>query len=256
MLIFDRRTSTTVRQKRDPKKFMNKKAIRLFLEYFGWDDIIALILGIVGILFYILIGLKPEFPAFFTFYERIHIELISISITVLILGNADQYIRTKLEKKSLILQMGSSDKGFATEAVRQLRQRGWLEDGICKGEIFDGANLTGVDLGNADLENAHFFQVNLNSANLICTNLAGVFLFDSDLEMANMSNANLERADLREANLEKAIFYKAHLEGTDLRDTNLDRACLMNATYNGKTLWPEGFDPKEHRFPITDMDNQ
>lgn len=38
------------------------------------------------------------------FYENIHSEMIGFAITVLILGNTDQYLRIKFEKQKLILQ--------------------------------------------------------------------------------------------------------------------------------------------------------
>jgi hypothetical protein len=52
------------------------------------------------------------------FYHDIKSELVGLGITVLIIGNVDQYIWTQLEKKRLILQMGRPDLGFTVEAAR------------------------------------------------------------------------------------------------------------------------------------------
>ena len=71
------------------------------------DDWITLGISIAGLLYYLFRNLMVNCPGWLTFYENIHAELIGIGVTVLILGNVNQYIQIRQEKRRLILQMGS-----------------------------------------------------------------------------------------------------------------------------------------------------
>ncbi len=211
------------------KKFFQNlinRLINLLKSYIGLDDVIAIIIGIFGGLFYILRDSLLNDHDFFIFYERIHIELIGISITVLILGNANQYTRTKSTKERLILQMGSPDNGFANDAVGQLRRLNWLMDGTLKKANLHNANLEYVDLNHALLKEVNFKFANLQKSNLQYANLE-----DSDLRFANLGGTDLARAFLQGANLEHISF-----------DENT-RWCSI---YNNKTRWPKEFNPSQH----------
>ncbi len=217
------------------EKFTNTKVIKTLKEYWGIDDWIALGIALVGVLYYWKNGPLPYHPGWHEFYEKIHVELIGIGITVLILGNANQAIRTKQEKRRLILQMGSPDNSFAREAVRQLRARGWLFDGTAKGVDLIVANLEGADLREAHLEGADLIEADLKRANLRFAYLEGALLLGTHMEEANLRFAHLEGADLIEA----------HLEMADLREVMYDDKTIWTETkYNKDTQWPEGFDPE------------
>jgi uncharacterized protein YjbI with pentapeptide repeats len=73
---------------------------------------------------------------------------------------------------------------------------------------------------DADFEGANLYGVDFEGVNLEGANLYGV-----DFEGVNLKGANLKRADLAEVNLKGA---------------NLD-----GAKYDGNTVWPYDFDPKE-----------
>ena len=229
----------------------------------------------LGILFY-WVNI-PENPSlkWQQIYRDIHAEMISIGITVLILGNFDQYLRIKSEKKSLILQMGSPNREFAIEAVRQLRQRGWLKDGTTMGAYLVGANLEDADLfiahlefadlskahlagaflEGADLAGAYLEGADLAGAVLIDAHLAGAYLVGANLEdaalsMAHLAWADLTGANLKRANLGEADLAGAHLKGADLAgaylgEANLAGADLHVATYSDETVWPAGFNPEK-----------
>jgi len=92
-----------------------------------------------------------------------------------------------------------------------------------------GAELRGALLGGADL-----FDADLAGADLRGADLGGAFLSEANLTRADLSGANLVGADLSAANL----------CGADLRETDLIRADLSGARYDGRTVWPEGFDPQ------------
>lgn len=245
-------------------KFKQTKFCRTFKEYAGLDDLIAVIITTIGALYYFKNGFLPYNAGWHAFYERIHVELIGIGITVLILGNANQAIRTNQEKHRLILQMGSPDNGFAREAVRQLKTRGWLYDGTLKkadlvGANLDGANLRKANLIEADLLEAHLEGSDLTEARLEGANLLGTYLAGAELTEANLDGADLYHADLNGAHLWRAHLERSRLWGTFLKKSYLDGAYLEGANlqgifydanttwygarYNKATQWPDGFDP-------------
>lgn len=218
-------------------KFLIKNIWKPLKEYIGWDDILAFLLMLVGLLYYWDNSFLPYHQKLFEIYSNIHTDLIGIGITVLIITNADQYIQTRMEKRKLILQLGSPDHGFAIEAARQLYKRGWHEDGTIRTAELTGANLKGVYLSNVDLGISDLDKVNLSGANLISADLHRANMYRIDLSRANLNGANMYSAYLKDANLADA-----DLLGADLRKADLNGASLKGAHYNKITEWPDGFD--------------
>jgi uncharacterized protein YjbI with pentapeptide repeats len=113
----------------------------------------------------------------------------------------------------------------ALEAVKILRQKGWLED----------SSLNDINLSHA----------NLRFADLRGANLRGVDLFRADLSGANFSSANLEGAGLFSANLERTRFFRANLQGANLGETNLTATDLGEANLTAAELhWANLIDAK------------
>lgn len=127
--------------------------------------------------------------------------------------------------------------------------------------MFDDANLSGVNLADAELEGAWFNDANLSYANLEGADLYWAALLDANLENANLrsvrftgsllAGANLSRADLSNAN-----FGFDNVGGrTDLRSANLTD-CIISGTifegamYDSKTKFPNGFDPEKHHMKL------
>jgi hypothetical protein len=231
------------------------KWLKTAWSYIGLDDLIAVIFLVVGILGFVP-GPIPHIPGWSDFYHGIKSELVGLGITVLILGNADQYIRTQMEKRRLILQMGSPNNEIAIEAVRQLRSRGWLTDGTTRGAYLKNAKLSGADLEGADLSRVKFRGADLSGANLMGADLSGASLLfanlsEADLRLAklgwaylmkaNLCGANLVYADLSEAylmdaDLRRAYFMGANLSGADLEGAYLSGANLRGADLSGANL--------------------
>jgi uncharacterized protein YjbI with pentapeptide repeats len=88
----------------------------------------------------------------------------------------------------------------------------------------------------------------LRGAPVPVPDLAGQALDGIDLLAAWLPGSRMDRAALREANLNGANLRGASLQGADLRGATLVRALLegadlRDARYDGKTVWPAGFDP-------------
>jgi hypothetical protein len=109
-------------------------------------------------------------------------------------------LRNENIRASLIYDMGGIDNVAARHAVVRMRAYGWLTNGTLKDTPLVGANLA-----DADLESAF---------------LRGTIL----------TNANLAHADLRNATLLGTIFTGADLSG----------AQLDGASYDEKTVLPDG----------------
>lgn len=213
-------------------------------------DAIGATLIIVGLLGYI--PGPIHIPILTDAFLDIRSELIGIGVTVILIDNANEILRTNEEKKRLILQMGSPDNAFAVEAVRQLRERGWLTDGSIKSANLCKANLQNADLEGANLESADLEGANLQEAILTTAILLGGGLFEAnlqdaklqfalllgaDLQKANLRGANLQKASLAKANLRFAYLRGANLEGADLFGANLDGAYLEDANLQGAGLF-------------------
>jgi hypothetical protein len=88
-------------------------------------------------------------------------------------------------------------------------------------------DLSGADLGFADLLRADFRYTDLSSAELGGADLSFAVLVGANLKGANLSGVDLVRADLTGANLSAAIFIEA----------NLQQASLSNCIVHGISLW-------------------
>ena len=86
------------------------------------------------------------------------------------------------------------------------------------------ANLSYVDLRNADLSNT-----NLRAANLIGVDLSDGNLYNADLSCTDLRNADLTEVDLTDANLKYANLKYANLRCADLTSANLEGVDLWNA---------------------------
>ena len=86
------------------------------------------------------------------------------------------------------------------------------------------ANLSGADLGGANLSGANLIRADLSGANL-----SGANLIRADLSGADLSGANLSEADLSEADLSGADLSGANLSEADLSEADLSGADLSGA---------------------------
>lgn len=179
-------------------------------------------------------------------YSNLGIELVSISLTVLVIDGLNQRRHDRERKEELILQMGSPDKAFAVEAVRIIEQKGWLSDGSLEKAYLRGTNLSDANLSSADLHGAVLVESNLecvilmeadlHGAGLVDANLAGAVLSNVNLQDARLGKANLEDADLFEANLQCARLWSANLRGANLGSANLRDASLVDANLENADL--------------------
>ena len=121
-------------------------------------------------------------------------------------------------------------EGQISFTVTSLPQR---ELGISdRASLLQGYALGRRNFRYSNLSHADLSQINLTNANLIEANLS-----HANLERANLTNAKLIAANLRHANLSNANLTNAKLIGADLThanltDTNLARANLTNTLFD------------------------
>jgi uncharacterized protein YjbI with pentapeptide repeats len=241
---------------------MDESPVRFrFVRFRDWEarhvaGIILLIMVFVGSIGYNHLHKRLDFTAIVSdFYANVATELGSIVITVIVIDGLNRRRSLAQEKETLTLQMGSPHQGFAVEAARMLRVRGWLIDGTLRKINLFQADLQGAVLAMGDLQMAFLVETNLQDADLRDINLQGGYLGESNLQAANLQGANLREtnmvsaklqgANLRGANLQKARLGGAILTGADLRGAIFDRETVLP----DKSYWTEDTDLSRFTHP-------
>lgn len=188
------------------------------------------------------------------FLQAIVPEAIGIVFTVLLIDRIYQRREQAREERELkarlIRELGSKDNAITELAVKELRDRGWHNDGSLRGENLVSANLRGCNLAEFDLREAKLVDANLEYARLGNTNLSEcelgaanlkhAILLYADLRGAHLTGADLQNVNLFSANLKEAWFDSAKLQGAKLNKANLESAnFLVAAQYDDKTVMPD-----------------
>ena len=105
-------------------------------------------------------------------------------------------------------------------------------------EVRADKDYRGKGLTQFEVKGLSFYKANFEGASLINLNLSH----------KSFVGTNFKNADLSGANLQGALLINANLEGAKLSE-----ASLIGAEYNSRTIFPEGFNPKDHG--MIDMDN-
>ncbi len=205
-------------------------------------------------------------------YEtNIYTEILSVAGTILILNylqeRREESRRETEHKERLVREAGSPIHATAINAIRNIRERGWLgrigfkepvifsDEGFTKPFNDAEALLEGVDLSNADLHDVDLSCANLTGTDLrrtnltntdlrhanlsftgLSTDLSNTKLSHADLSNARMTNVNLSGNFLFKVNFSRAYLADANLTGTDFFHSNLDHADLTYANLSGAEI--------------------
>lgn len=115
---------------------------------------------------------------------------------------------------------------------------GSLSGSHLAGANFAGADLRGVDLRGADLTGARFAGAELDDVDFTGARLAG-----TDFSGASFTGGSLRDVDFADADLSGATLDDVDLGGANLSAAVLHGADVSGARYDGRTAWPEGFEP-------------
>jgi uncharacterized protein YjbI with pentapeptide repeats len=96
-------------------------------------------------------------------------------------------------------------------------------------EVFVNADLTGANLGEADLTECNFANCKLLGANLNASNLGAAVFGNADLTQANLSGADLIRAEFANARLREAAMFRTDIFMANFRNAQMQHAVLMMA---------------------------
>ncbi|MGC9505905.1 pentapeptide repeat-containing protein [Baaleninema sp.] len=128
--------------------------------------------------------------------------------------------------KELLERYAAGERDFGAIVLSEANlSRIDLRDANLSHAILSIANLSGANLGGANLSYAKMNVTRLSGANLVRANLRGTIL-----NVANMIRANLSHADLKEAALIRAEMIRANLSQADLTGANLNAADLREST--------------------------
>ena len=89
------------------------------------------------------------------------------------------------------------------------------------GQVLEGFDLSGVNLGRACLIGA-----NLRKANLSAACLQGVYASSADFSGADLSGADLSGGNFSEANFSEANLLAVQAQGASLANARFESACL------------------------------
>ena len=170
------------------------------------------------------------------FYANISAELLSISITILIIDYLYDIKEKQANKKRLLTELSSVDIGFSSRALKELRENGWVEDGSLSGIDLSRANLRKLDLSKANLKGTNLSKADLTLANLNGACLDGAILNEVTLLSADLKDATLVQAQLRNSNIRNANLNGTNFENADMIDSDLQGAEARNACFKGAKL--------------------
>ncbi len=165
------------------------------------------------------------------FYANLSTELISISITILLIDYLYELKEKLALKARLKRELGSEDKGFTSRALKELREFGWLTDGSLNSIDLSNANLSGLDLSNADLT-----KVNLSNAKLKGCNLTNANLTETNLTNADLSEAILLKSVFKKTILKECTLYAAKINETQLSECDFIKANIELGQLRGCTI--------------------
>src|SRR5579884_391660 len=112
-----------------------------------------------------------------------------------------------------------------------------LRDAQLRGQPLDEAVLEGTDLSGADLYEAFLFRTDFSGSRCVGTCFRGATLEDAKFAKADLRRADFSRDD---------IGRHTRVGGADFSEANLEGAIMTNALYDETTVFPPGFNPKEH----------
>ena len=163
-------------------------------------------------------------------------ELAGIVIAAVTIEALAERRQESERKRTLISQLGSKSRDVTEIAVIELRNRGWLYDGLLRGAHLVRADLSGANLLGADLRGASFLMANLSAAAFYKADLSGVNFSEANLSGANLLAANLSGANFSKANLSGAELQWADLSGVNFSETDLSGANLVEGDLSGRNF--------------------
>jgi hypothetical protein len=167
---------------------------------------------------------------------NLYTSILSILVTVFVIDflnrRREEHRDLRQLQEQLVRDASSTSNETAKNAVHQVRKRGWLEgeSSLLQEADFFQANLEGADLMNANLQGARLSFANLRAADLGGVNLEDAILFHAFLQGAYLYYANLQRAHLHTVDLQGAYLDSANLQRADLRNANIQKVSFTTQT--------------------------
>lgn len=117
------------------------------------------------------------------------------------------------------------------------------------GAFLAGGNFSSTDLRKANLDDSDIFEVDLSDVDLREATFLNASFF-----VVEMNQTDLRDADLRNSDLAVVDLRGADLRGADLRWKEANDIQFDHASYDSRTKWPKGFDPKAAGAILVDED--
>ena len=140
-------------------------------------------------------------------------------------------IRRAEEQRKAEEEQRKREQELAVQRELSLNAQRVKETGYCPGCNLQGADLSSLDLGGANLQGAILVGANLASTRLEGADLRGANLASANLGMANLKRADLSGSSLKKTNLKNSSVIEACFKGADLSSANLSGAEMTNASF-------------------------
>lgn len=182
-------------------------------------------------------GEQPLFEDITGYFTNLYTEGVSVALTVLVVDffarKREEQRRQQETQQRLTREAGSLDNATAINALREIKDRGWLNGGLSllAGMTLRDARLTNADLSEANLQNTTFLRTDLTGANL-----DGVVLNGGNLAACQLDGASFNEARLRGVKAYETDFSGALMVGVDLSNAELDGARILKATISDALL--------------------
>lgn len=162
-------------------------------------------------------------------YANLSCELISIAVTILLINYLYEKREESSNKRRLIRELGSEDKGFTSRALKEIKELGYLADGTLNGADLSSANLEGLDFSGAVLKNVNFSMARLNNSIFREVILEGVILNGAEARQCIFERSVFSNVTLKSSNLYSAIFIGAQISNVDFLSAKLEQAEFIDA---------------------------
>lgn len=107
-----------------------------------------------------------------------------------------------------------------------------------------------LELLRDEISDYDWQNVNLSKVWWKGVDASGVDFYQANLREAGFREANFKDAVFYQADLSKAVLKGAKLSGANFFDATIDKANMQGATYDEKTIWPDGLNYRETSLDI------
>ncbi|MEX0957576.1 MAG: pentapeptide repeat-containing protein [Rhizobiaceae bacterium] len=197
------------------------------MKYVSALGVLALALLLISALAVIILVVKEPEISPVSVLENVALSIMTASLTAAMFDILTQSVEQRRWLAERLRDLASSDAGFASRALDQLREQGLLESNVLCAKDLRRSNLSGLSLRNAHVE-----QSNLDNGRFIETDFRDAKLNGSSFRGSDLSRAQFSRTMLRGCDFREAVLDGAEFDNADCTGAEFANASLQNVNWN------------------------